>query len=562
MSRIFVLLLLCCGSVAAFSQSIDELEERLKTADGSKEKMVLSYTLAEKYLNAGNIKKSERYETAEDHAKRANDLARQRNDNGMVAQSAFLLARIFDAWSDADRSRRSRYESNMKSWLETTISFAKKARDYNLIVNGVQKLAEYEQKDRDYRAASRVYEDAFQYFSQSGRSISKLESDYSLREIELEKALKTIRDEVAKLDDEKKRLATDNVQLVEANEKKEREIDRKDRVITEKDKEITEKDETIQVIEEEKTKAEEEKEKAELAKVEKERRIKELDKAALADSLALAESQLEAEKAIRKAQQAEASLIYLIGSGAFFLLLAIILYGRYLGKKRSNQKLRDEQERSESLLLNILPKNIAEELKEKGRTTAHKHEKVTVLFSDFKNFTAIAERLSPEQLVEELDKCFKKFDFILQKYTDIEKIKTIGDAYMCASGLNGNSQYPFNIVRAGLEMQKALEDLKQENIRLGKPFFEARIGIHTGPVVSGVVGTTKFAYDIWGDTVNIASRMESNSEVGKVNISEDTYRLIKYKFECMPRGKVQAKNKGLIDMYFVHRELSGAGVPA
>ena len=161
-------------------------------------------------------------------------------------------------------------------------------------------------------------------------------------------------------------------------------------------------------------------------------------------------------------------------------------------------------------------------------------------------------------MVEELNKCFKAFDFIIQNYPDVEKIKTIGDAYMCASGLTSKKTYPFNIIKAALEMQEFLQESKLENKRLGKPAFEARIGIHTGPVVAGVVGVKKFAYDIWGDTVNVASRMEEKAEVGKVNISETTYRLVKYKFDCEYRGKVDAKNKGLIDMYYVNKELSPA----
>ena len=159
-----------------------------------------------------------------------------------------------------------------------------------------------------------------------------------------------------------------------------------------------------------------------------------------------------------------------------------------------------------------------------------------------------------------VSKCFKGFDFILSQYEDLEKIKTIGDAYMCASGLSERKGLPNNMIKEALEMQAFLEEQKQERIRLGKPFFEARIGIHTGPVVAGVVGVKKFAYDIWGDTVNTAARVEANCQPGKVNISETTYKLIKYAFECTHRGKVEAKNKGLLDMYYVERELVGAAV--
>ncbi|MEM6964923.1 MAG: adenylate/guanylate cyclase domain-containing protein [Bacteroidota bacterium] len=256
---------------------------------------------------------------------------------------------------------------------------------------------------------------------------------------------------------------------------------------------------------------------------------------------------------------------FLYGLGAaslFILLLATIFYMRFQSSKRQknalekiNQEIDQERKRSDELLLNILPAPIANELKVSGKASAQKYQNVTVLFTDFKDFTKISERLTPEQLVRELDYCFRGFDFIISQY-GIEKIKTIGDAYMAATGLSSKRTMPINIIKAALEMQEFLEDYKKERMVKGLPFFEARIGIHTGPVVAGVVGVKKFAYDIWGDTVNIAARMEANAEVGRVNISEETYRQVKYNFDCEYRGKIEAKNKGYIDMYHVKQPVA------
>jgi len=210
-----------------------------------------------------------------------------------------------------------------------------------------------------------------------------------------------------------------------------------------------------------------------------------------------------------------------------------------------------EKKKSEALLLNILPIVVANELKVNGVAKARKYEDATVLFSDFKNFSAIAESLSPERLVHELDFYFKTFDEIIGKY-QLEKIKTIGDAYMCVGGLpEENPNNPLEMVKAALEIQTILERLKTERLAKGEPFFEARIGIHTGPLVAGVVGSRKFAYDVWGDTVNVAARLESKSEAGKVNISAATYNKIKSTFNCEFRGKIPIKNRGEVDMYFV-----------
>jgi class 3 adenylate cyclase len=214
-------------------------------------------------------------------------------------------------------------------------------------------------------------------------------------------------------------------------------------------------------------------------------------------------------------------------------------------------ELASEKKKADDLLYNILPVETAEELKRNGYTLPRKFENVTVMFTDFKGFTVIAEKLSPEELVSEVDACFGAFDEIIGRY-GIEKIKTIGDAYMCVGGLPvPNSTHPDDVVKAALEIQRWIGQRGLERQASGLPYFEIRIGLHTGPVVAGIVGSKKFAYDIWGDTVNTANRMESSGMPGKVNISGETYALISPRFTCSFRGEIPAKNKGNIKMYFV-----------
>ncbi|MBD0293639.1 MAG: adenylate/guanylate cyclase domain-containing protein [Flavisolibacter sp.] len=201
------------------------------------------------------------------------------------------------------------------------------------------------------------------------------------------------------------------------------------------------------------------------------------------------------------------------------------------------------------LFLNILPADTADELKATGTAKAKYYQSVSVLFADFKGFTQMSERLPPAMLVSELNEVFTAFDRIIQKY-EIEKIKTIGDAYMCAGGLPvPNNTHPKDVVNAALEMRDYIHQCNEN--RQDDIVFEVRLGISTGPVISGIVGLKKFAYDIWGDTVNIAARMETCSEPGRINISGATYELIKDDFYCTYRGKINAKNKGEVDMYFV-----------
>jgi class 3 adenylate cyclase len=250
---------------------------------------------------------------------------------------------------------------------------------------------------------------------------------------------------------------------------------------------------------------------------------------------AIAQKELQKQKLVRNG---------FVGGFTVVLLFAGVFFTQ-------RNKIKKGKKRSDELLLNILPAEVAEELKEKGTAEAKQFDDVTVIFTDFKDFTRISEKLSPVELVAEIDMYFKVFDNIIGKY-NIEKIKTIGDSYMAAGGLPvPNKTNPTDVLKAALEIQQFMFEYSQQKKNNGKEIFEIRIGIHTGPVVAGIVGVKKFAYDIWGDTVNIASRMESSGEAGKVNISGSTYQLVKDEFACTYRGKIQAKNKGEIDMYFV-----------
>lgn len=249
-------------------------------------------------------------------------------------------------------------------------------------------------------------------------------------------------------------------------------------------------------------------------------------------------------------------LLKKVGVGILSLLF---LLGYFLHKKnnqllkRKHQSLLEEKKRSEDLLTNILPPEVIRELKRKGTVKAQQYETVSVFFSDFKNFSQIAETLSPEELVSELNYCFMNFDQIIDKYR-LQKIKTIGDAYMCVGGLYTRGEHHiYRMVFAALEIQQFLEDRKKERIEEKNLFFEARIGIHTGPIVAGVIGSKKIAFDIWGDTVNVAQQMEHHSKVNKVNISGETFHRIKDQFACTQRETLTAKNGKEYDMFYVDK---------
>gem|GEM_PF-646143 len=249
---------------------------------------------------------------------------------------------------------------------------------------------------------------------------------------------------------------------------------------------------------------------------------------------------------------------FLYAGIAALLLVSFFIARNYINQRNSNRIISAEKQRSDDLLLNILPADVAEELKGKGSADAKLFDEVTVLFTDFVDFTKVSELLSPQELVNELHYCFKSFDEIVSRH-QIEKIKTIGDAYLAVAGLpHANVNHAVNAIKAALEIRQFIHKRK---IEAGDKTFDIRIGIHSGSVVAGIVGVKKFAYDIWGDTVNTAARMEQNSSPGRINISEKTYLLAKDQFTFIYRGEINAKNKGAMKMYFAEKlsqaELAG-----
>jgi class 3 adenylate cyclase len=218
------------------------------------------------------------------------------------------------------------------------------------------------------------------------------------------------------------------------------------------------------------------------------------------------------------------------------------------------KEVESERQKSDKLLLNILPSKVANELKENGEVKPKFYESVTIMFTDIKGFTQMALQIPDSELVAELDRTFNQFDFICDRH-HIEKLKTIGDAYMCAGGLpDKNNTHPLDICLTALEIQNFMNEIGEIKKKIsGKTFWKIRLGIHTGPAVAGIIGKNKFAYDVWGNTVNVASRMESLGKVGQINLSENTYSLVKNYFICEYRGEVEIKHKGQMKMYFLTR---------
>ncbi len=541
---IVCLLAACCSSLFAQEQpSAAELKKRLDAASTAQERYAIGYELASLLTKA-------REESAAIYAEQTYNEAKRQAKKPLMADAARLTAEAYEA---------TRRFGKAEYWWKVTTTDAMAASDADLILRAVDKRSKMAIRDRNYQRATTIYEEALDYFTKDGNNIGNLRARVEAESAKLEAAQKALERQRAELAEELEILKEEQSILEEEN----------DQLLTsqaQKTKELKAKQADLEEIQEAKKAAEE---RVAMTEIE----VKSLSRSALEAKLILEEREkelravelLKTETELRavQAEMASAQSVtmrnYALGMGAGLLLLSLLLYSRFVSKKRSakalsesNTQLEAARERSDELLLNILPAGIAEELKTAGVAKARKFEGVTILFSDFVNFTRISEQLGPEQLVKELDVCFRAFDEIVNDYQgDVEKIKTIGDAYMAASGLDERQSIPTNLLKVAIRMQAFLQQRAVIQQKQGLPFFEARIGLHTGPAVAGVVGLKKFAYDVWGDTVNTASRVESQCEPGKINISETTFKLVKYQFHCEYRGKVQAKNKGYLDMYYV-----------
>lgn len=552
--RYYILLLILTTALLGHAQTTQTLEQQLSNATDRREKLNLNYQLAELYLSKGNEEK------AIDYSEQAIELAKGDTDKALLVSAYLLNGKAY--YNDREyRKAAAKYRNGL--------DYAKAHGEIELAIESYLELIQTSKRLRDDKKAARLAEESLTYL-QNNSNYKKIK----VREVDSRNQLARIDKEKENLLREKERLAAEmqgleqkignlqssQVQLSEDNSR-----------LSQQNLSLNERQEALV----------QEKQQAEEAKAEVEKQVNKQKRAVERMSKKQLETELVAEMRAHKLDSIEAirryeivelqnaqlrlnQSLYIVGVIVLLFLLAGVLarmfYVRYKNKTSANKLLEEknktiaeERERSDELLLNILPANIASELKRTGKAKARKYSDVTVMFTDFRNFTRMSEVLSPEQLVRELDECFKAFDTIISQYSDVEKIKTIGDAYMCASGFSERKTLPINIIKAALQFQEYLEEMKTEKRKRGLPYFEARIGLHTGPVVAGVVGSRKFAYDIWGDTVNTAARMEQKCEVGQVNISQSTYQNIKYQFDCQYRGRIEAKNKGMIEMYYVLR---------
>ncbi|MBK8969511.1 MAG: adenylate/guanylate cyclase domain-containing protein [Saprospiraceae bacterium] len=525
----FLILSLCVVSHGALSaQSVSELKAQLRRAASKSEKLQLTYQLAEKQLARSPSE-------AATYAVEASELAVQLGEKRM-ASDALLLA------AEANYRRRN-YPEATRRFTEAWNT----ARNYghqDVALQAAEKLMDIGKRQNNLGEALKWSQETINYLKENtGRSTS---SGDALRRLEGQLAAaeadnRNLREQLAS--------ATGHSEILESSYRQQIE-----QVQTQTQQALYKRDSQFVLKQRQ----------ADSIVQFKNKLLLTLTEEQMVDSMIKAQQgrEIEAQKAMLlrvevERQKSEAARNALLMLSSFILVVAGLFYLRYRAKRRTanqlaskNKIIEAEQKKSDELLLNILPPAIANELKTKKKVAAQQYDQATVMFVDFIGFTQISEMLSPEGLVAEIDYCFSNFDRIIGQYR-IEKIKTVGDAYICACGLSDQNASPTDMIKAALQIQDFLLHQKAEQQSRGLPFFEARIGIHTGPVVAGVVGEKKFAYDIWGDTVNIAARMEETSAPGRVNVSEETYWKAKYDFEWEPRGKVAAKNKGLLEMYFV-----------
>ena len=528
----YLLIVFFAATGGAQTAEIDRLEAQLKSQTG------LSFAktanrLSQLYYEAEDIPK------AKERAERAYETAMAANARNEAAIARTNEARALLELKQAKREARRRAIGHLVESNDLTTDRFQRIQNLNLLIDIVPKrdVADLQEQLRLVRRESIA--ESFNQEEPNG-----LGSIFGKKRRETEAELDEVKEKNEELTDEIDLLANERRRLREMQQDLQKTIRRQSSAI-----------ETMS----------EAQAKAELALSRQERVLDSLtfegqldSLRIIQDSIRIAQGNAETRELKALARASASQRNFMLAVGAFLLLGIFGFYYRWHKSKTfnrelaaKNEEIESERQRSEELLLNILPKSVAQELKESGFAQAKSYTEATVLFTDFVNFSGIAAKLSPEELVNDLDHCFRHFDRIVDKY-ELEKIKTIGDSYMCAGGLPAkDSAHPAKVIRAALEMQAFLRNWNTERALAGQPPLEARIGVHTGPVVAGVVGERKYAYDIWGDTVNVASRMESSGTGGRVNISATTYELVRDEFDFERRGEIPAKGIGKVEMYFV-----------
>lgn len=537
-----------------------------------------------------NLKRSNK---SVDYLRQAEKILRKSKDpNQEMASLVYTLAVIYLNENDI---------YNAKFSIEEAQKIATKNNNQKLLTDIYATAGQIDEKLYQYESALDFYQrhltlrDSF-LLEDRKRQQDLLQQQFLLNRSEKEMRLMMVQQDIQKLmisqlNLEKDKMSLESEKLTLENKTKESELIRlqQERAIQEgemKNKALeTERTEqtlrlTAQRLEtEQKERAlgelrqKEELERLKQQNLAKENDVLKKDKDLLTKDKKLLTQQQEFDRLNLEKRQAELESIYVL-SGIGFLILLMILAGLFyfrsanlklaqqneqienqkLEIEHSHQQVEQERQKAEEILLNILPAETARELKETGVATPRNYEMVSVLFSDFSAFTSAAEDMEPDELIKELNICFMKFDEIMEQ-NNMEKIKTIGDSYMCAGGIPAaNNTNPLDAVNAAVAMQEYIDARRKSRKKEGKKYWGMRIGIHTGKVIAGVVGKKKFAYDIWGDTVNLASRMESSGEDGRINISDTTYNHVKNFYKCQYRGGVVAKNKGSVDMYFVENK--------
>ncbi|MEM6346417.1 MAG: adenylate/guanylate cyclase domain-containing protein [Bacteroidota bacterium] len=466
------------------------------------------------------------------------------------AQISNVLANIYLDTQDYFNAQN--YNRDAIALAEKSQAPALKSEVYETAAEIHSLLYEYEEANQAYRTHLSLRDSLL--FAMRLEQERLFQDKLKLEQTEKEIKLLLIRGEMQDLTINQQKLEIDNLSLAAEKTENELEILRQSEQIREarfenQQLETQRARQALQLVQGRLVLQERERQLSDLAEAEaltklelaqKEARLREEEQA---NALLAKDNEIQLEKA------EAAERIGLLLSILFLLVLGGLLYARSTNRKLREQKLaiEQEQEKSERLLLNILPVSVAQELKEKGKTTPRYYESVSIIFSDFVGFTTISARSTPEQILSEMNDCFMGFDAIMEE-VGMEKIQTIGDGYLAVGGIPEEvPDHARRCVEAGRKMIAFLEERRQHS----EIDWRARIGIHSGPITAGVVGTKKFAYNIFGDTVNTASRIETAGEQGRVNISAATYELIKDQYECEYRGKISAKGKGELDMYFV-----------